>query len=81
MESEVGELAGWMGLLLHIRPSELLGLEGSGIRSFLLDAALLARAADDLAKTGAEGPARSTKELVRRRRARWRPPRGQPMWD
>lgn len=71
MESEVGRLAGQMALLLGLRPSELLGLECSELRRFLIDAALLAKALEEAA---APEEARSTKELVRRKRAKWQPP-------
>jgi len=73
-------LAGQMAIVLHQRPSVLLGLESSGIEGFILDALLLSEALRRAAEERPPKRARSTKELVRRRRARWKPPRGQPIW-
>jgi len=69
-----------MALILHQRPSSLLGLESSGIEAFLLDAFVLAEVLRKTAKTWPDRQVSSTKELVRRKRAKWRPPRGQPIW-
>ena len=76
-------MAGQMALLLHERPSRILGFRGSELQSFLLDAMLLSRAIERMAGAfgrGPEGAARSTKELVRRKRARWAPPRRFQLW-
>ena len=74
VESEVGQLAGRIGLLLGIRPSELLGLKCSELKRFVIDAALLAKALEAVAPEGAS----STKELIRRKRSKWLPPRRWP---
>ena len=73
-------MAGQMALILHQRPSALLGLDGSGIEAFLLDALVLAEVLKKAVGESPLRPVRSTKELVRRKRAGWKPPRGQPIW-
>jgi len=66
-------MAGHMALMIHMRPSDLLGFEGSELERFILDAMVLSAAASELEHVK---PPKSTKELVKRKRAKWRPPRG-----
>jgi len=56
-----------------------MGFRGPEIQKLLLDAMLISKAISEVAK---EWPkqARSTKELVRRKRASWRPPRRVMAW-
>jgi len=61
-----------MALMTHTRPSDLLGFKGSELERFVLDAMIFSEIADELERSG---PPKSTKELVRRKRARWKPPR------
>ena len=65
-------MAGRMALMTHTRPSDLLGFKGSELERFVLDAMIFSEIADELERSG---PPKSTKELVRRKRARWKPPR------
>ena len=65
-------MAGRMALMTHTRPSDLLGFKGSELERFVLDAMIFSEIADELERSG---PPKSTKELVRRKRARWMPPR------
>ena len=66
-------MAGRMALMTHTRPSDLLGFRGSELERFVLDAMIFSEIANELERAR---PPKSTKELVRRKRARWRPPRG-----
>ena len=66
-------MAGRVALMIHTRPSDLLGFHGTELERFLLDAMILAQAAEELEK--AVRLPRSTKELIRWKRARWKPPR------
>ncbi|RLI09363.1 hypothetical protein DRO32_00755 [Candidatus Bathyarchaeota archaeon] len=74
-------MAGRMALILHARPTELLGFEGTELEKFLVDAVLVAQALAELGRAGgAGGQPSSTRELVAERRAGWRPPRRWPRW-
>ena len=75
----MADLVGRMAILLHLRPTELLGLNHQGLRSLLIDAMLLAKALGD-ARPASGAVVASTKELVKKKRARWKPPRGHPIW-
>jgi len=66
-------MAGHMALMAHARPSDLLGFKASDLERFILDAVILSEVASELERAG---PPRSTKELVKRKRAKWKPPRG-----
>jgi len=68
-----------MALILHQRPSVLLGLSSSGIEGFLLDALILSEALEKTLQRALK-PAKSVKELVKQKRAKWKPPREQPIW-
>jgi len=61
-----------MALMTHMRPSDLLGFKGSELERFILDAIILSEVASELEHVR---PPKSTKELVKRKRAKWRPPR------
>ena len=65
-------MAGCMALMTRTRPSDLLCFKGSDLERFILDAMIFSEIADELEQAR---PPKSTKELVRRKRARWRPPR------
>ena len=65
-------MAGRMALMTHSRPSDLLGFKGSELERFVLDAMILSEIANELEQIR---PPKSTKELVKRKRAKWRPPR------
>ena len=64
-------MAGRMALMTHMRPSDLLGFKGSELERFILDAIILSEVASELEHVR---PPKSTKELVKRKRAKWRPP-------
>ena len=66
-------MAGRMALMTRTRPSDLLGFKGSDLERFILDAMIFSEVASELEHAQ---PPRSTKELIKRKRARWRPPRG-----
>ena len=66
-------MAGRMALMIRMRPSDLLGFRGSELERFVLDAMVLSEVASELEHAR---PPKSTKELVKRKRAKWRAPRG-----
>ena len=65
-------MAGRMALMTHTRPSDLLGFRGSDLERFILDAIILSEVVSELEHVR---PPKSTKELIKRKRAKWRPPR------